>query len=77
MPQAFSGDGTEGQRTKEVYEKDLRYVKELSFTEGLEHATVAPIIDGGSAVAGQFDYLTHGYDILIVFEQFFIIVVHF
>lgn len=66
MPQAFTCDGTEGQRTKKIYEKDLRYVKELSFTEGLEHATVASVIYGSSAIAGQFDYLTHGYDILIV-----------
>lgn len=34
MPQAFTGDGTEGQRTEKVDDEDFRYVKELSFAEG-------------------------------------------
>ena len=33
MPQAFAGDGTKGQGTEKVDEKDFRYVKELSFAE--------------------------------------------
>lgn len=33
MPEAFAGDGTKGQRTEKVDEKDFRYVKELSFAE--------------------------------------------
>ena len=33
MPQAFAGDGTEGQRAEEVDEEDFRYVKELPFAE--------------------------------------------
>ena len=76
MPQAFSGDGAEGQRTEKVYEEDFRYVKELSFAERLKLATVAPIIDCGFGVSGQGDYLLHGYDILIFTEQFGIVVVH-
>ena len=76
MPQAFAGDGTEGQRTEKVDEEDFRYVKELSFAERLKLATVAPIIDCGFGVSGQGDYLLHGHDILIFIEQFGVIVVH-
>ena len=76
MPQAFAGDGTEGQRTEKVDEEDFRYVKELSFAERFKLPTVAPIIDGGFGVAGQGDNILHGYDILIFAEQFGVIVVH-
>ena len=76
MPQAFAGDGTEGQRTEKVDQKDFRYVKELSFAERFKLPTVAPIIYGGFGVAGQSDNLLHGNDILIFAEQFGVIVVH-
>ena len=76
MPQAFAGDGTEGQRTEKVYKKNFRYVKELSFAERFKLPTVAPIIDGSFGVAGQGDNILHGHDILIFAEQFGIIVVH-
>ena len=76
MPQAFAGDGTEGQGAEKVDEEDFRYVKELSFAERLKLATVAPIIDCGFGVSGQGDYLLHGHDILIFIEQFGVIVVH-
>ena len=76
MPQALSGDGTEGQRTEKVDEEDFRYVKELSFAKRFKLPTVAPIIDGGFGVAGQGDNILHGYDILIFAEQFCVIVVH-
>ena len=35
MPKALAGDGTEGQRTEKVDEKDFRDVKELSFAVGV------------------------------------------
>ena len=76
MPQAFVGDGTEGQRREKVYMKNFRYVKELSFAEGFKFPTVAPIIYGGFGVAGQGDNILHGHDIFIFAEQFGIIVVH-
>ena len=76
MPQAFAGDGTEGQRTEKVDEEDFRYVKELSFAERFKLPTVAPIIYGGFGVAGQSDNILHGNDILILDEQFGVIVVH-
>ena len=66
MPQAFSGDGAEGQRTEKVYEEDFRYVKELSFAERFKLPTVAPIIDCGFGVAGQGDNILHSHDILIL-----------
>ena len=65
MPQALSGDGTEGQRAEEVDEEDFRYVKELSFAERFQFPTVAPIIDCSFCVAGQSDNILHGHDILI------------
>ena len=76
MPQAFAGDGTKGQGTEKVDEKDFRYVKELSFAERFKLPTVAPIIDCSFGVAGQGDNLLHGHDILILAEQFGVIVVH-
>ena len=76
MPQAFAGDGTEGQGAEKVDEEDFRYVKELPFAERFKLTTVAPIIDGGFGVASQGDYLLHGHDILILDEQFGVIVVH-
>ena len=65
MPQALSGDGTEGQRAEEVDEEDFRYVKELSFAKRFQFPTVAPIIDCSFCVAGQSDNILHGHDILI------------
>ena len=76
MPQAFAGDGTEGQRTEKVYKKNFRYVKDLSFAERFKLPTVAPIIYGGFGVTGQGDNILHGNDILILAEQFGVIVVH-
>ena len=76
MPQAFAGDGTEGQRTEKVYKKNFRYVKDLSFAERFKLPTVAPIIYGGFGVAGQSDNILHGHYILILAEQFGVIVVH-
>lgn len=76
MPQALSGDGTEGQRAEEVDEEDFRYVKELSFAKRFQFPTVAPIIDCSFGVTGQSDNLLHGHDILIFAEQFGVIVVH-
>lgn len=76
MPQAFAGNGAEGQRAEKVDEEDFRYVKKLSFAERFKLPTVAPIIDCSFGVAGQSDNLLHGHDILIFAEQFGVIVVH-
>ena len=76
MPQAFAGDGTEGQGTEKVDEENFRYVKELSFAERFKLPTITPIIDCGFGVAGQGDYLLHGHDILIFAEQLGVIVMH-
>ena len=76
MPQAFAGNGAEGQRAEKVDEEDFRYVKKLSFAERFQFPTVAPIIDGGFGVVGQSDNLLHGHDIHIFAEQFGVIVVH-
>ena len=76
MPEAFTGDGAEGQGAEEIHKKDFRYVKELSFAERFKLPTVAPIIYGGFGVTGKGDNILHGTDILILDEQFGVIVVH-
>ena len=76
MPQAFAGDGTEGQRAEEVDEEDFRYVKELSFAERFKLSTITPIIDCSFGVTGQGDNILHGNDIFVLAQQFGIIVVH-
>lgn len=76
MPQAFAGDGTEGQRAEKVDKEDFRYVKELSFAKRFKLPAVAPIIDCGFGVVCKSDNILHGHDILIFAEQFGVIVVH-
>ena len=76
MPQTFSGNGAEGQRTEKVDEKNFRYVKELTLAERFKLPTVAPIIDCSFGVAGQSDNILHGHYIFIFAEQFGIIIVH-
>ena len=76
MPQAFAGDGTEGQRTEKVDEEDFRYVKELSFAERFKLPTVAPIIYGGFGVAGQGHHILYRHHIRIFARQLFIVAVH-
>lgn len=76
MPQAFAGDGTEGQGAEKVDEENFRYVKELSFAERFKLPTVAPIIDCGFGVACKSDNILHGHDILIFAEQLGVIVMH-
>ena len=76
MPKALACDGTEGQGAEKVDEEDFRYVKKLPFAEGFKFPTVAPIIDCSFGVAGQSDNLLNGHDILILAEQFGVIVVH-
>ena len=76
MPEAFAGDGAEGQGAEEIHKKDFRYVKELSFAERFKLPTVAPIIYGGFGVTGKGDNILHGNDILILAQQLFIVAVH-
>lgn len=76
MPEAFAGDGAKGQGAEKVYKKNFRYVKELSFAERFKLPTVAPIIYGGFGVTSKGDNILRGNDILILAEQFGIIVVH-
>ena len=76
MPEAFTGDGAEGQGAEEIHKKDFRYVKELSFAERFKLPTVAPIIYGGFGVTGKGDNILHGNDILILAQQLFIVAVH-
>ena len=76
IPQAFAGDGAEGQRAEKVDEKDFRYVKELPFSERFKLPTGVPSIDCSFGVACQGDNILHGHDIFIFAKQFGVIVVH-
>ena len=66
MPEAFAGDGAEGQGTEKVDEKDFRYVEDLPLSKRFEFATVAPVINCGFGVACQLSVLTHGHNILFL-----------
>ena len=76
MPEAFTGDGAEGQGAEEIHKKDFRDTELQSLLEGLQRPAAAPVVDGGQSVAGQGDNILHGHDILIFAEQFGVIVVH-
>ena len=76
MPQAFAGNGAKGQGTKEAHEKNFRNAELQSLLKGFQRPAAAPVVDGGQGVTGQDDNILHGNDILILAEQFGIIVVH-
>ena len=47
MPQAFAGDGAEGQGTEEVHEKNFRDTERQSLLKGFQRPAAAPVVDGG------------------------------
>ena len=52
MPEAFAGDGAEGQGAEEVNEKDLWNAELQPLLEGFQRPAAAPVVDGGQGVAG-------------------------
>ena len=76
MPEAFAGDGAEGQGAEEIHKKDFRDTELQSLLKGFQRPAAAPVCGRWSGVAGQ------GYHILTVTtfrvfaQQLFIVAVH-
>lgn len=73
MPRRFSGDGAEVGRAEELHQINLRNVVDIVFPERLDVPLIAPVIDGGFSVAGDFGNRLGGQHIGIVGEQLGII----
>ena len=53
MPEAFAGDGAEGQGAEEIHKKDFRDTELQSLLKGFQRPAAAPVVDGGQGVAGH------------------------
>ena len=73
MPRRFAGDGAEVGRAEELHQIDLRNVVDIVFPERLDVPLIAPVVDGGFSVAGDFGDRLGGQYIGIVGEQIGII----
>ena len=76
MPEAFAGDGAEGQGAKEVHEKNFRDTELQSLLKGFQRPTAAPVVDGGQGVAGQAHHILYRDHIRVFAQQLFIVPVH-
>ena len=76
MPEAFAGDGAEGQGTKEVHEKNFRDTELQSLLKGFQRPAAAPVVDGGQGVAGQGYHILYRDHIRVFAQQLFIVAVH-
>ena len=76
MPEAFAGDGAEGQGAEEVHEKDFRNAEFQPLLEGFQRPTAAPVVDGGLGVAGQGHHVLYRDHIRVFAQQLFIVAVH-
>ena len=54
VPRRFAGDGTEVCGAKELHQIDLRNMVDIVFPERLDVPLIAPVVDGGFSVAGDF-----------------------
>ena len=76
MPEAFAGDGAEGQGAEEVNEKDLWNAELQPLLEGFQRPAAAPVVDGGQGVAGQGHHILYCDHIRVFAQQLFIVAVH-
>ena len=76
MPEAFAGDGAEGQGTEEVHEKNFRDTELQSLLKGFQRTPAAPVVDGGQGVAGQSYHILYRDHIRVFAQQLFIVDVH-
>lgn len=76
MPEAFAGDGAEGQRTEKVHEKDFRDAELQPLLKGFQRTPAAPVVDGGQGVAGQGHHILYRDHIRVFAQQLFIVAVH-
>ena len=76
MPEAFAGDGAEGQGAEEVHEKNLWDAEFQPLLEDFQRTPAAPVVDGGQSVAGQGHHILHRNHIRVFAQQLFIVAVH-
>ena len=76
MPEAFAGDGAEGQGAEEIHKKDFRDTELQSLLKGFQRPAAAPVVDGGQGVAGQGYHILYRYHIRVFAQQLFIVAVH-
>ena len=76
MPEAFAGDGAEGQGAEEIHKKDFRDTELQSLLEGFQRPAAAPVVDGGQGVVGQGYHILYRDHIRVFAQQLFIVAVH-
>ena len=76
MPEAFAGDGAEGQGAEKIHKKDFRNAELQSLLKGFQRPTAAPVVDGGQGVAGQGYHILYRDHIRVFAQQLFIVDVH-
>ena len=76
MPEAFAGDGAEGQGAEEIHKKDFRDTELQSLLKGFQRPAAAPVVDGGQSVAGQGHHILYRDHIRVFAQQLFIVAVH-
>ena len=73
MPVGFAGDGAEVGRAEELHQIDFRNVVNIVFPERLDVPLIAPVVDGGFSVSGDFGNRLRSQHVGIVGEQIGII----
>ena len=76
MPEAFAGDGAEGQGSEEIHKKDFRDTELQSLLKGFQRTPAAPVVNGGQSVAGQGYHILYRDHIRVFAQQLFIVDVH-
>ena len=76
MPEAFTGNGAEGQGAEEVHQENFGDAELQSLLKGLQRPTAAPVVDGGQGVAGQGHHILYRDHIRVFAQQLFIVAVH-
>ena len=73
MPRRFAGDGAKVGRAEKLHQIDFRDVVDVVFPKRLDVPLIAPVIDSGFSVAGDFGNRLRGQHIGIAGEQLGII----
>ena len=76
MPEAFAGDGAEGQGAEKIHKKNFRDAEFQSLLKGFQRPAAAPVVDGGQGVAGQGHHILYRDHIRVFAQQLFIVAVH-
>ena len=73
MPRRFTGDGAKVGRAEKLHQIDFRNVVNIVFPKRLDVPLIAPVVDSGFSVAGDFGNRLGGQHIGTVGEQLSII----